>query len=62
METNELLEVLRERLHLSVNVDTEWDYGGEFATFSVSLNFTDDEGETHSISHDYDSVCIERDR
>ena len=61
METSELLEILRERLHLSIDIDTEYECSGEYATFSISLDFTDDEGERHSISHDYGSVCINRD-
>jgi hypothetical protein len=62
METSELLRILRERLHLRISVDSEYDYGGEYACISVTLEFADDEGEMHTISHDYGSVCIDRDR
>ena len=61
METSELLEVLRERIHLTVSVDSEWEYSGEYATIAVSLEFRDDEGESHTISHDYGSVHINSD-
>jgi len=60
METSELLRILRERLSLSVSIDTEYECSGEYACVSVSLDFIDDEGESHSISHDYSSVCINR--
>jgi len=62
METSELLDTLRSRLDLSISISTEYESGGEYALISVSLDFIDDEGERHTISDDYSSVCIDRDR
>jgi hypothetical protein len=61
METSELVSVLRERLHISLRIESEWEYSGEFATVAISLDFIDDDGEIHTISHDYDSIRINSD-
>lgn len=61
METSELIEFLRERMHINVNIETESEYSGEYAIIGVSIDIVDDEGESQVISHDYSSVRINRD-
>jgi hypothetical protein len=58
----ELFEFLRTNLSVDVNMDTEYETYGEYATCSVSIRIRNPEtGEYEEMASGYDSLCINRD-
>lgn len=58
METNDLFEVLKDRLTIEISHDTSHEGHMTYIDSTVTLNFIDDQGDSHIISTSTESVYI----
>jgi hypothetical protein len=58
----ELFDFLVKNLSISMNIDTEYETYGQYATCNVSLSLRNPEtGEVEEIGNAYDSISISKD-